>query len=743
MSAVTLTRTESAVHLTFPGKVTAAFDFSDPTRGGLTAVTAAGVPLRDGSYPMCPAISTETGLVFDSYRLVEAQVVAGEAVLTLRATARVDYYQEKPDAYNQTISTEILDAPVTGVLRWYFRPQEVTIRGETFTGFGYRFEFESDTATVHHLLDRQTWELGGLAAGNTTINRGGFIKPEHTATVESRHTTSEEFKRVGQRYFTYMQMRPRFAYVQCFDYQTGPAGALLMYFEDPTPNLILSLLHKERGRNLFQYFDDHWQEAGRKLETTWRYVIFHHTPPPGNAGVSPAPPSGGRRDACATPDYLWAGRNRWLGCWDFCADHYRGKIGLTEGEPEFGVALGYWTRDMERYNRFIDNMATLLPRMAELGFQYWWLPMMNDCNMTADVQIVANMITSHNPCCPRDFVFVDALGGDARVSKLVAQAREQDLDVMHWIGGHLAVECPDAPLVAEHRDYATLGNCGLIYCPATRVGTAGDLNGPYGERFARNLEHWIRDLGLGDLFVDSYPNFMMMVVNYGDERLKPQQAAVLAIQKRCHDLGSQWYVEGESPFGISSNGLSGPLLGLGGGETEHVQNLHRDNWTLDNFTGERQYVLYKTSLRTDLGDVQAGKVPADLFYRLLAFKAPLGMGYEYKDPMSEFNPGLGITDEEIPEHVRGILDEFPEAIAELMRLYDRVRPLLGWGQILPGYAGSLWESRDGQTRVVFGFEATQVPLRAGETVRVERGGPAEVGEDGLRVEAGGVYVLER
>jgi len=273
------------------------------------------------------------------------------------------------------------------------------------------------------------------------------------------------------------------------------------------------------------------------------------------------------------------------------------------------------------------------------------------------------------------------------------------------------------------------------------VTTAGDFNSGYGERFARNVEHWIRDLGLRDMFVDSYPNLMMMVVNYADERLKPQQAAVLAVQKRCHDLGSQWYVEGESPFGISSNGLAGNLLGAADRETAHVQNLHHDNWTLDNFTGERQYVLYKTSLRTDLGVVLEGKVEADLFYRLIAFKAPLGMGYEYKDPMSEFNPGLGITDEEIPEHVLGILDDFPEEIAELMRLYDRVRPHLGWGQILPDYAGSLWESRDGQTRVIFGFLATQVPLREGETVRVERGAEAQVQAGSLYVKPGEVYVL--
>lgn len=709
------------VEIGFPGEVRGSFDFSRPGGGGMTAVSVSGVPLRDGSYPICPAVATETGLVFDSYRLLDAQVVGKEAVLTLEATARVGYYQEKPDAYNQAVSTARLDAPVTATLRWYLRPQAVEIRGETFTGFGYRFEFASPKAVVHHILDRQTWELGGRATGNTTINRGGYIKPEHTATVDSRHTTSEEFKRVGRRFFTYMQLRPRFAYVQCFDYQTGPLGSLLMYFEDPA--FILSLLHKERGHDRFQYFDDHWQAAGASLATTWRYVVFH------------AAPRG---------QDLWAGRNRWLGCWDFCAGHYRGKIGLTEGEPECGLGIEYWTRNMERYNRFIDNCATLLPRMAELGFKNWWLPMMNDCNMTANVQIVANMITSHNPCCPRDFTFADSVGGDKHVRQLVAQARQSGLAVMHWVGGHLAIECPSAPLVAKHPEWAVVGNSGLPYCPAIRVGTSADFNGPYGERFAQNLEHWIRDLGLGDLFVDSYPNMMMMVVNYADEKLRPQQAAVLAVQKRCHNLGSQWYVEGESPFGISSNGLAGPILGLGGGESEHVQNLHHDNWTLDNFTGERQYVLYKTSLRTSLDDVKAGKIPADLFYRLAAFKAPLGLGYGYKDPMTESCPELGISDEEIPDHVLGILDEFPEEFAELMRLYDRVRPLMGWGEILPEYAGSLWRSRDGQIRVVFGFERTQVTVGKGETVRLEFGKTKPVAADGvLRVEPGHVYVLSQ
>jgi hypothetical protein len=700
--------------------VSLSFDFSRPEVAGLTAVTVAGVPLRDGSYPLAPAIATETGLVFESYRLQDARVEGDQVVLVAQATARVDYYQEKPDAYNQEISTELRKAPVTGTLRWYLQPHAVTVRGEEFLGFGYRFEFDSPEVVVHHLLDRQTWEIGGAAAGNTTINRGGYIKPEHTATVDSRHTTSEEFKRVGKRFFSFMQLRPRFAYVQCFDFQTGPPGSLLMYFEDPT--FIMSLLHKERGRNLFQYFDDHWQAAGQALGTTWRYVVFHATP---------------------EAQDLWAGRNRWLGCWDFCAGHYRDKAGMTEGSPECGLSLGYWTRDMERYNRFIDNVSTLLPRMEELGFKYWWLPMMNDCNMTADVQIVANMITSHNPCCPRDFRFAESVGGDARVRELVAQAEQSHLSVMHWVAGHLAIECPTSPLLAEHSDWGAIGNAGLPYCPATRVATSGDFNGPYGERFAANLEHWIRDLGLKDLFVDSYPNFMMMVVNYADEQLRPQQDAVLAIQKRCNDLGSQWYVEGESPFGISSNGLAGPILGLGGGESERVQNLHHDNWTLDNFTGERQYVLYKTSLRTDLADLKAGKIPLDLFYRLIAFKAPLGLGYELKDPMSEYMPDLGVTDEQIPEYALTLLDEFPLEFAELMHLYDRVRPLLGWGEMLPDYAGSLWESYDGKSRVVFGFEPTPVALRAGETVRREHGDtPPQVTDGVLAVQPGHVYVLE-
>ncbi len=730
---VTLSRVDDAVRVTFPGDLVAEFDFSDPAHGGLTTVTAAGVPLRDASFPMCPAVCTETGLVFDAYRLEDAYAEGEEAVLVLRAYARLGYYQEKPDAYNQAISTEMLAAPVVGTLRWRFRPHQVEIRGELFTGVGYRFEFETEGPTVHHLLDRQTWEIGGAAEGNTTINRGGYIKPEHTATLESRHTTSEEFKRVGKRYFTYMQLRPRFAYVQCFDFQTGPAGSLLMYFEDPVPNLILSLLHKEHGRNLFQYYDDHWQEAGNRLETTWRYVVFCPASP-GDADAAGA-------ETGAIPDYLWAGRNQWLGCWDFCAGHYRDKLGMTEGEPEFGVSLGYWTRDMDRYNQFMDNCAALLPRMGELGFKYWWTPMLNDCNMTAGVEIVANLITSHNPCCPRDFTISEAVGGDERVRELVERANANGLQAMHWIGGHLAMECPSAPLLEEHPDWAALDNCGLIYCPATRVATAGDFNSPYGERFAQNLEHMIRDLGFGDLFIDSYPNFMMMVLNYADEKLRPQQAQVLAVQKRCNDLGSQWYVEGESPFGISSNGLAGPILGLGGAETAHVQNLHRDNWTLDNFTGERQYVLYKTSLRTDLDDVKTGKVPADLFYRLIAFKAPLGMGREYKDPMSEWRPAWGVADEQVPAHVAGVFDGFPEEIAALMQMYDRVRPLLGWGEILPGYAGSCWQSYDGKSRVVFGFEECQVALREGETVRVERGGEAEVVAGALRVKAGEVYVL--
>jgi hypothetical protein len=712
----TVRRDGDRVLVIFPHGTELEFRFPAGAPGGLFRVGAGGLPLRDATHPQEPVISSEEGLTFHPEALQAVEQDGDAVTLVLAMRAQVEHYRERGDWYNSCISTEQLDRPCRAVVRWTVAPKSVTIGGETLHGFSYRFQAESPEVDIHHLLDRQNWEIGGAASGNTVINRGGYIRPEHTATLDSRHTTSEEFLRVRQRFFTYMQLRPRFGYVQCFDYQTGPRGTLLMYFERPTA--IRSLLHKEPGRDRFQYYDDHWVRSASSLETTWRHVVFLPT----------------------TGEDLWHGRNRWLRCWDFCAQHYRDAYGMHEGEPEPGFAMQYWTTDMARNRAFNEVVRGLLPQMAKLGFTQWFMPHFFDSNMLAMKGIDPNHITSHNPCCPRDFVWHAEIGGAAWVKQVLAEARGHGLIPQQWISAHMACESPVAPLLNEHPEWMVRSHNGAPFDGHARVAACVDINSGYGAHYRQRLLDMLKD-GVGNFFADSYPNFNMLPVNYATPGLEPQQDAVLRIQSDCQKAGAEWYVEGESPFGISANGLAGPILGSRT-ERDHgeVQNLHRDNWTLDNFTGERQFVLYKTCLATALNDLKSGAFPVELLFRFLAFKAPFRFGFELKDPIEVFAPELGIGPDGILDAARRCLDGVPPAAAAMLHAYNRVRPGMASAQILPGYAGSLWLDRSGALRTVFAFTTASLPVAAGAKVEVVHGGGTVVVADGaLALQPGCIY----
>jgi hypothetical protein len=233
--------------------------------GGIGAVRYKRRKLRSAALPMFPLIGTPDG--YEVSRLSLDDVAEGAETVTLsltpyvRQSGRTEWLcSDGQDRWNTDSWDGHEERDRGGNLEIKLRAVDLSVGDLTFAGFSYAYRFRSRKYSIYRIHDRATWELGGLATGNSFWMSGPFNPPRVTVrNKESVFTTA--WHRDGR---TIQQFLPLFSALQGFSFQFDRQNLLVTAFDAPCH--CRSLFEKRRGSNHIVHWHQLCGDLGRLLE---------------------------------------------------------------------------------------------------------------------------------------------------------------------------------------------------------------------------------------------------------------------------------------------------------------------------------------------------------------------------------------------------------------------------------------------------------------------------------------------
>ncbi|HEY3377288.1 MAG TPA: hypothetical protein VGL77_07305, partial [Armatimonadota bacterium] len=247
---------------------------------GFGEIRVAGVTIRSGQVPLRVDLSTPLGVRYTRYTLDDIEQQDEEVRLHVSAHGQQELQSDICDDYESDLlmpSTQ-LGQPIVDQLTWILTPSQLTIDGESFTGFSYAVEFSSASRSIYRMVFSSTFELGGSVEGVTYLHQGQCVPPAYTGTRDSLYTTSV-LKSIGAPssgeagLFNHsMQMNARHGTIQCFDYQYSAAGVLIGMWE--RGEYVRSLQQKNADETVMFIIDEHHVPYATQTRTCAKQILF-------------------------------------------------------------------------------------------------------------------------------------------------------------------------------------------------------------------------------------------------------------------------------------------------------------------------------------------------------------------------------------------------------------------------------------------------------------------------------------
>ena len=466
---------------------------------------------------------------------------------------------------------------------------------------------------------------------------------------------------------------PRWALLQPFDFQWGPRGTLIGFFE--RVGLIKSQILKERGEDWLKHFDLHFFPLNSRAETIPKHILF-----------CPAP----SRDETEAI-------NEWTGVSDFVESKARQEMGIRETLPLPLLAQDCWGK-----HRFDDFLIDLIPLAERLHFKRAYIgPIWENDSTASDWQ------SRFNHCCTHAFLVTEKLGGIAGLRRLCDAAHANRLQLCAWYGCYLGI---NSPLLQQHPEWAakredrhTPYHSGY---PDTLV--ACDLNSGFFDYLKDRLREVRDGAGLDMLFQDSYANLGFWVLNYAGAELVPNALAQVHLQAEMQKMGYEVGVEAVASFGLSGVGMFDDAYFFG---REALSYKVCFGLPLLLSTDGRQRETFAEY-------AHQGKLTPLGYFKFAANKAPLCIGLP-SDPQSH--------SDHYAERIRSFRDAFTSDFVAVNRAYNAVVPLMEQRLLLPDDRGVLWRRGGGSADesrnkgvsggILFAYKEFSQPAAKGSVVR--------------------------
>ena len=232
---------------------------------GIGEVQYDGTALRNPQLPWTLYTESERGYRFETFTLTDISQDGKQARLTFESPGTwLPRVQEADSMGDSRIRAPRLQGP-TAIFTWSFRAIEEQIGDDAWTGLAMQVEVNTPDYPIHWVLEETTWEIGGEAAGSTTIQQDlSAIDLEQAVKADNRFTTRECFVRaedmkapedpVGFPPGCYpMDMMPRGAGASPLDFITKDDLALILFSE--APGMSRACMDKYADEDIIHFLD--------------------------------------------------------------------------------------------------------------------------------------------------------------------------------------------------------------------------------------------------------------------------------------------------------------------------------------------------------------------------------------------------------------------------------------------------------------------------------------------------------
>ena len=235
-----------------------------------------GVPVRDGSRRGFVEIVNPWGVELLNFKVKKQRSLTDGGVeinffCELRENSLMEWMNHSVrQRTNTSLKRECHVAAKTS-LRLILRPVERDFGWVSMTGFSYQFQYRSQDVPIYRMLDRNTWEIGGEATGNTIwMVHGHAPCIREIKSLATCYSTEWYVPSITQP--NIIQFYPLQTAFQGFTLTTHPQGSLATWATEPAH--IRTLIEKRRNEDCISHFHEHCSDLDYSLTTSPVEVLF-------------------------------------------------------------------------------------------------------------------------------------------------------------------------------------------------------------------------------------------------------------------------------------------------------------------------------------------------------------------------------------------------------------------------------------------------------------------------------------
>ncbi len=661
---------------------------------GMGSIRLGNFILRSGRRPMFVEIRNPSGIQLVDYTLTNCVETPVETRLQFKAHRQEGglmewMVHEIRSRYNTADWSEPSQPAEDTALELELRPVSREIGARRYSGFSYRYHYHSDSIPIYKLLDRGTWEIGGIALANEFWMRSCFV-PSILKVQSADQFYSTEWYIPDCANPNVFQFLPLQTELQGFTFTAAKSGVLVTWAGEVSH--VRSLFEKPRGETLLVHFHEHCGDLSHHFATAPMEVLWC----PGERG----------RVQLA---------NDFEAMHEFVRETLHTQIGMRqERVAPYGHIEEWGPADLERYR------TVGLPKLQEAGMKTVFLANHFENNM--------NTWGVSNMCCSVDYKVAESVGED-KLRTFCEKARESEVTVEMWANTSISTLTPifynrngsserikflprkDSIMEAINPETAFVRNPSnaIEADHYTPVFAALNLRDESVRKYwLRRWRHAHDEIGLGGIFLDSSFNLSSDKFHYVQNtkagrggatvdqthllgNLRPEDEPAQAILSQYHahlslivEMQKMGYVYCNEDLGVFGINRQGPNVSM------RLDNL----FLWGNALAEFDPIALK----------QAGRNTDDVFFQGLAYRMIWSVHWNIAKDILSFNSG-GVR---VPE-------DAPSAWhRSLFHAFNRVEHLMRNRTILPGEAGVIY--RCGDKQVLWAFADMPLPLESTVTI---------------------------
>ncbi len=539
---------------------------------GISEILCSGIPLMDSSFPSSFEFSGPASFVYDCFVPLAWSAKSGTLTLKTCAKGRDVGRIWQRDQYDNDLLEVKRPAPAPEIfIDFIFTGASEKFRGVEFNGVKISWSISGKKDSLARLRWIQHWEFGSGLAGKKLLHQSQISAPFHEFSEGSSWSNvcyKSLEKGAGPENIS-MQLNPRCAYHQLFDFMYGENRIFLAYFNEA--GALQAMSQKNPGENNFFVLDQIDFPLSGSASLPGKTIMIS--------------------DEIHGLDDL-AAKNIWFSVNRVLEDSWRAQTGIEKSRILPTELDGMWETiaidgklhfgtlsDHVPAEKYLESLARYkIPKLKKLGFKRFWTRPF--CVSDSSELLFWNKalrgrgvmdgdVAFGSCCCAWEYKPSKLFGGVKAAKEFYRIGHEEGMEIGIWVGNHLSTR---APVLSANPDWSLKDASFSNPVGGYDKHVLAPLNWNSGVRdwILKDLLEWKSSCGLDFIFFDSLGNLGLKSRNFADNELRGNFEGLCRFISDLRRNGIEVICEGRSfigspYFSISCNGNmkseNDPLVG--------------------------------------------------------------------------------------------------------------------------------------------------------------------------------------